>query len=90
MLEKATSFFEDSSLKHIQEPRNNSQIIVCVAGKEGGPWGRHSLKKTSLSDKHLYFYTKISSGLTVSKISLVSGNSLPIYGNPMANEKLLK
>ena len=73
------SFVKGSSLKCTQDLRNNCQTKV---GKTN--------PQLSLSDKHLYFRTKVENGLAVFEISLISGNSPSIYDNPIANEPLLK
>lgn len=75
------SFVKGSSLKYIQDLRNNCQTKVGETNPQ---------RELRLSDKHLYFCTKIENELTVFEASLISENSPSHYDNPVTNERLLK
>lgn len=81
MLGDTASFVKGSSLKYIQDLRNNCQTKVGETNPQ---------RELRLSDTHLYFCTKIENGLTVFETSLISGNSPSPYDNPVTNEMLLK
>lgn len=49
----------------------------------------HTVKRNSLSDKHLDFSIKIEGGLITAKLNLISGNFLPTYNNLKQTESCL-